>query len=77
MKKSFTLVFAVALIAFTTNRVFGQTITYCPNSSVICTVTVTNPDGSSITVTSEKGKKDGAVIMQWQIVGKCQNKKAA
>ena len=64
MQKSIGLVFAVILIGVTANKVFAETITYCPNSSVTCTVTITNPDGSSITVSSEKGKKDASVTIQ-------------
>jgi hypothetical protein len=36
----------------------------CPNSSVKCNVTVNHPDHGKITVESEKGANDDAVIIQ-------------
>lgn len=65
MKKTLFMLCAVAAIAFTTTRLFataGAGMTFCPNSSVKCDVTLTEIDGKTTTVHSEKGKNDDSIV---------------
>lgn len=48
---------------FTPTEVSSQT-SICPNSSIKCDVTFDHPDHGEITVSSEKGKDDSAVIIE-------------
>ncbi len=66
MKRNVAKILTVACLALVTTTAFsvsyeGGGITICPNSGVKCDVT-TELDGKKVTVSSEKGKNDGAVI---------------
>ena len=55
------IMFLVSLVSFG-NSTAGTII--CPESSIKCTVTETQPDGTSRTIESEKGAKRGAIEIE-------------
>jgi len=61
---SIILLFTILVMVASSFSTSEAQMTFCPNSGVECTITITDPDGSSTTVESQKGANDPALIIE-------------
>jgi hypothetical protein len=62
--KSILIIVALGVLLFPQKAESSMKTKVCPNSSVKCNVTFTTEEHGEITVESEKGKNDSAIVVE-------------